>query len=120
MASKAGFFVCGLSCAACCLVCQNATIPGHLLPVDVASCTLFLLRLRACLVFGTFATESSGGYPSAADVGLDEREKELIRMKMERLDAAKTIVDREHALHSGTAGPPSTSGGGGGGGAGGR
>lgn len=41
-------------------------------------------------------------------------------MKMERLDAAKTIVDREHALHSGTAGAPSTSGGGGGLGAGGR
>lgn len=70
-------------------------------------------------MFVTFATGGSGGH-SSADVGLDEREKELIRMKMERLDAAKAIVDREHALHSGTAGAPSTSGGGGGGVAGGR
>eukprot|EP00903_Cladosiphon_okamuranus_P014275 g13258.t1 len=66
-----------------------------------------------------FSAMTNGEYTSAADVGFDEREKELIKMKMERLDAAKTIVDREHALHSGTAGPPSTSGGGGGGGAGG-
>eukprot|EP00752_Nemacystus_decipiens_P009941 g8865.t1 len=65
------------------------------------------------------SAEGSGAHSSAADVGLDEREKELIRMKMERLDAVKTIIDREHALHSGTAGAPSTSGGGGGGGAGG-
>lgn len=50
-------------------------------------------------------------YSTAATIGLDEREKELIRMKMERLDAAKTIVDREHALHSGTAGAPGASGG---------
>lgn len=66
------------------------------------------------------ATGRGSGHSLVVDVGLDEREKELIRMKMERLDAAKTILDREHALHSGTAGPPSTSGGGGAGTAGGR
>lgn len=37
-------------------------------------------------------------------IGLEEREKELIRMKIERLDAAKTIVEREHALHGGGGG----------------
>lgn len=65
----------------------------------------------------TSALDGRGNsYNTAATVGLDEREKELIRMKMERLDAAKTIVDREHALHSGTAGAPGASGGGGAGG----
>lgn len=32
-------------------------------------------------------------------MGLGEREKEVIRMKIERLDGAKIILDREHALH---------------------
>ncbi len=32
-------------------------------------------------------------------------------MKMESLDAAKTLVDREHALHSGTPGAPSSTSG---------
>lgn len=33
------------------------------------------------------------------DVDPEEREKELIRMRIERLDAARAIVEREHALH---------------------
>lgn len=45
-------------------------------------------------------------------VGLEEREKELIRMKIERLDAAKATVDREHILHGG-GGAAGGSGGGG-------
>ncbi|CAM9168214.1 unnamed protein product, partial [Ectocarpus sp. 12 AP-2014] len=46
--------------------------------------------------FGTI-NASTG---AAGATGLDEREKELIRMKMENLEATKTIVDREHVLHS--------------------
>ncbi|CAM9438750.1 unnamed protein product, partial [Ectocarpus fasciculatus] len=55
---------------------------------------------------------------AAGTTGLDEREKELIRMKMENLEATKTIVDREHALHSGGTGAPGGSSGGGGSGGG--
>lgn len=47
-------------------------------------------------------------------VALDERNKELIRMKIERLDAAKAVVEREHALHNG--GPVACGGSGGSGG----
>lgn len=48
--------------------------------------------------------------------GLEEREKELIRMKIERLEGCKGIIEREHALQGGGGGG---SGGGGGGGSGG-
>lgn len=75
-------------------------------------------RAAAGNSFGT--TNASTG--AAGATGLDEREKELIRMKMENLEATKTIVDREHALHSGGTGAPggSSGGGGSGGGWGGR
>lgn len=33
------------------------------------------------------------------NVDPEEREKELIRMRIERLDGARAIVEREHALH---------------------
>lgn len=33
------------------------------------------------------------------DVDPEEREKELIRMRIERLDGARAILEREHALH---------------------
>lgn len=48
-------------------------------------------------------------------VGLEEREKELIRMKIEKLDAARIAVEREHALYGGSAAATASSGGGGGG-----
>lgn len=46
-------------------------------------------------------------------VGLGEREKEVIRMKIERLEGAKVIADREHALHGGGGGGGLVGGGGG-------
>lgn len=52
--------------------------------------------------------EAAGGHIVGSSgigaIGMEEREKELIRMKIERLDAAKTIVEREHALHGGGGG----------------
>lgn len=48
-------------------------------------------------------------------VGLDERGKELIRMKIERLEACKSIVEREHAMHGGGGGGSGGGGAGGGG-----
>lgn len=35
---------------------------------------------------------------------LEEREKEVLLMKIERLEACKSIVEREHTLHGGGAG----------------
>lgn len=57
-----------------------------------------------------------GGVDSgnAVSVGREERERELIRMKIERLEGVKVIADREHALHCGPG--ASSSGGAGGGG----
>ena len=46
-------------------------------------------------------------------IGLGEREKEVIRMKIERLDGAKVIADREHALHGGSGSGGGLVGGGG-------
>ncbi|CAM9599517.1 unnamed protein product [Scytosiphon promiscuus] len=70
------------------------------------------------LFTGEKGSTAGDGFSPVAPVGMDEREKELIRMKMERLDAAKTIIDREHALHGGTAGTPGGSSGVGGAGGG--
>lgn len=36
--------------------------------------------------------------------GRAEREKELIRIKIKRLEAVKSIAEREHALHGGGGG----------------
>lgn len=56
--------------------------------------------------------KTCGGVKKGA-MGLGEREKELIRMKIERLDAAKVIVEREHALHGGGSAGGGAGGGGG-------
>lgn len=54
-----------------------------------------------------------GSSHHSSATGLGEREKEVIRMKIERLDGAKIIADREHALHCGGGGGGLVGGGGG-------
>lgn len=89
------------------------------LSVFAPACALLKCRVSTVSAVGDGSANTASHSPLAApSVGLDEREKELIRMKMERLDAAKTMIDREHALHSGTAGAPGGSSGAGGGGGG--